>query len=162
MPIPRQPAAPRVPPPAVPPAAPVQTPLTAANICGFNPGLGVMHSGPNAVYWDINRDGEPDFGASNIEGDSKVDAAWILNGRVLTWMAFCYPHESSWINVPLYEREQRESLALTPTAWKQLSEILAVEGGLAHPWASGDPSVGAVWLNTGQCAAAYEYCERVS
>jgi hypothetical protein len=159
-PIPYHPAAQPTTPSQPPPQPPAPTPLTVSNLCGFNPGLGVLHSAANLVYWDNNQDDIPDFGASNIEGDSSVDIAWVWNGSKVTWMAFCNPHETNWINVPRYEEEERQRLTLTADAWKQLSSLVA-GNNFNEPWGNPEPSIGSILLNTGQCPAYMQYCERI-
>jgi hypothetical protein len=143
------------PPPPAPP--PVKTPLTVFNICTFNPGLGELHIHESLVYWDNNHDGQVDFGAANLEGNSEVDVAFIYSGPNigghLVWIADCPPHESKWINVPLYEREEALH-ALPPINLEANSAFLnlvAEQGNLGVVWANPEPSVGSVVDNTGQC-----------
>jgi hypothetical protein len=140
-----------------------ETPLTVHNICFFNPGLGAVKYFGTLVWWDSNGDGLPDFGAYNFEGDSSVDVAFVMRGSKVAWVAFCYPRESAWINVPQYEREQHQSLTLTPQAWRQLSVILQNNANLALPWVDPTPSVGSIWVNgEGECGATALYCQRIS
>jgi hypothetical protein len=93
------------------------TPLTVNNICSFNPGLGVRFWSskvPALTWWDNNRDGVPDFGAINYQGDSGVDLAFVMQGKVLTWMGFCNPHETPWINLPQFNLEQQQRQVSQP------------------------------------------------
>jgi hypothetical protein len=98
-----------------PPAVPTTTPLTVANVCSFNPGLGTpipwhTQGGISGVAWDSNHDGNADLVAVNYQGDSTVDAVWAETNGAITWIARCYPHETLWINFPqLQQYEQQHS-----------------------------------------------------
>jgi hypothetical protein len=171
-----RPPAPAAPTPmgAAPPAPPVApqppaTPLTAANVCGFNPGLGQVESAPSLptlVYWDTNRDGQPDFGAVNLEGDNKADVAFVLNARQeLLWLAFCPPRETAWINVPRYVQQQQTSIDtnyLFTQAFGSPGAMSTVYNAVTDPvnygavWVDSDPSVGSV--GPGNCNALAINC----
>jgi hypothetical protein len=135
----------------------VGTPLTVANICGFNPGLGRVQSVaslPTIVYWDSNGDLFPDFGAANVEGDSTADVAFVLNSKhELLWLAFCPPHETSWINVPLYAQQQQTNIDTnylftqafgSPGAFSPIYNAVTDPVNYGAIWVDNNPSVGTV------------------
>lgn len=163
---PLPPVAPTPPPSSSLPPPPVSnTPLTVANICYLDSGLGELHFHEHLVYWDNNHDGQVDFGAADLEGESEVDVAFIYSGPNvgghLVWFAVCPPHESKWINVPLYEREQ-ELHPLPPVSVEGGSaflNLIANEGNIAAVWASPDLAVGTVVGNTGgKCGPVASQC----
>jgi hypothetical protein len=165
------------------------TPLTVANICGFNPGLGqvVQLHGTGLVYWDFNGDGKPDFGAYNFEGDSRVDVAFVWDGRQVTYVGFCSP-ATAWINLLRYAQEPQHSTQQPvyaqgqssptqqqqPVVCTQVGQTNCYSPAAASTWnhmatsiVNGDvssstlissPSLGNISPNSGQCTSA-SFCE---
>jgi hypothetical protein len=168
---PPPPIRPATPPPPTPPPAVRHVETTVANICSANPDLGVVRkpdptvlavTGFEGFSWDVNGDGELDFGALDFEGDNAVDVAFVFvkeNGVEEAWLGFCAPHETPWINLQRFEQELQQSHPSYPTV---RASYFINTGGL-NPWVSSAPDLGPIangefFYNHGECGLIASDC----
>jgi hypothetical protein len=149
--------APAPPPPApkpispakpAPAPAPVATPLTVANVCGFNPGLGqryeesaaqdLQEGGPAwpVSYW-LKSNGEIAFLAAATDGGTAVTIAVVPvpgSEGAIEFIAQC--NWSKWLTVPEFQQqlEQADLTTYEPDSqswWQELAPSMEALNGLA-------------------------------
>jgi hypothetical protein len=120
------------------------TPLTVANVCGINPGIGRAQYtnddayGYPAVYW-VNSNNQITVLAYSDNGDTAVDVAAVLqpqpNGEdPIAFIAEC--SWSQWINVAELEQQEQQAGITTyapgsESWWAQLAPSMEALNGLA-------------------------------
>jgi hypothetical protein len=128
--------------------APTPTPLTVANVCSFNPGLGHVYfqtaaenlqiGGPGwpVAYW-LNSKGELIFLAAATEGGTAVTVAIIPiapNSGTPAYAARC--EWANWLTVAEYQQqlEQANLTTYVPGSqvwWQELAPSMEALNGLA-------------------------------
>jgi hypothetical protein len=130
-----------------PPPAPAATPWTVYNVCHFNPGLGPVTTGngngiPYAFWRNI---------AWSTDGNSTVDAAAVLDGSQITYLAIC--SQQNWIVVGVAE-QQAQTNPTSPAAQQTTTELdnLASQLGAINPTTPDGPGcAGASGIYGGSC-----------